>query len=142
MSDGKVSKIRTGWGFIEQPDESEIYFTQKDLRGIAFKELKKGDAVSFEIGIKDDGKTFATNIQKTNSPAIVNATVTRSPSEQVKNFWSVLWKGSWQTSRQAWNLRSLRSCCCAFQVFTHYTNMTQNSRRDALMASLFVTVQR
>jgi len=86
MSDGKVSKIRNGWGFIEQPDESEIYFTQKDLRGIAFKELKKGDAVSFEIGIKDDGKTFAANIKKTNAPAAVNANVTRSPSEQVKKL--------------------------------------------------------
>lgn len=86
MSEGKVSKIRTGWGFIEQSDESEIYFTQKELRGIAFKELKKGDAVSFEIGIKDDGKTFAANIQKANTPATVNANVTRSPSEQVKKL--------------------------------------------------------
>ncbi len=86
MSEGKVSKIRTGWGFIEQSDESEIYFTQRELRGIVFKELKKGDAVSFEIGIKDDGKTFAANIQKANAPATVNANVTRSPSEQVKKL--------------------------------------------------------
>lgn len=86
MSEGKISKIRTGWGFIEQSDESEIYFSQKDLRGIEFKDLKKGDAVSFEIGIKDDGKTFAANIQKANTPATVNANVTRSPSEQVKKL--------------------------------------------------------
>lgn len=86
MSEGKVSKIRTGWGFIEQLDESEIYFTQKELRGIAFKELKKGDTVSFEVGIKDDGKTFAANIQKVNATSTVNANVIRSPSEQVKKL--------------------------------------------------------
>lgn len=86
MSEGKVSKLRAGWGFIEQPDESEIYFTQKNLLGIAFKELERGDVVSFEIKLKDDGKTFAANIQKVSVEHAVKTTATRSPSEQVKKL--------------------------------------------------------
>jgi cold shock CspA family protein len=86
MAEGKISKKRSGWGFIEQADDSEIYFTKKDLHGVTFEELTKGDAVSFEVGIKDDGKTFAANIQKIKASVVINANVIRSPSEQVKKL--------------------------------------------------------
>lgn len=87
MAVGKISKKRAGWGFIELPDDSEIYFTKRELRGVTFEELVKGDAVSFEIGTKEDGKLFAASIQKVKNPVEVSgASVVRNPAEQVKKL--------------------------------------------------------
>ncbi|NOT20975.1 MAG: cold shock domain-containing protein [Sideroxydans sp.] len=87
MADGKISKKRAGWGFIELPDDSEIYFTKKELRGLTFEELSKGDAVSFEVGTKEDGKSFAANIQKIKASSVaLNQNIVRSPAEQVKKL--------------------------------------------------------
>lgn len=90
MVEGKIAVLKSNWGFIEQADESKIYFSHFGLKGFAFKDLKKGDAVTFDIEFKEDGKTFAANIQKitgVQKKGVALSTsklgVTRSPAVQV-----------------------------------------------------------
>lgn len=93
MADGRVDALKNNWGFIEQSDESKIYFSHKNLDGVAFKELRIGDYVSFEVGVREDGKNFATRIHKISRQVAPSATtfiaatsLTRSPAEQVKKL--------------------------------------------------------
>ena len=93
MAEGKIDALKFNWGFIEQADESKVYFSQKSLEGITFKELKKGDRVSYEVGFKEDGKTFATSIRKivgngapSTATSLAAERLSRSPAAQVKKL--------------------------------------------------------
>jgi cold shock protein len=44
------------FGFIARENEpKDLFFHSKDLSGVAFEELKEGDAVTFEIAQTDKG---------------------------------------------------------------------------------------
>ncbi|MEK7512800.1 MAG: cold shock domain-containing protein [Patescibacteria group bacterium] len=44
------------FGFIAREGEAkDLFFHSKDLSGVAFEELKEGDAVTFEVGQTEKG---------------------------------------------------------------------------------------
>lgn len=52
-----------GFGFIAREGEAkDLFFHSKDLNGVAFDSLKKGDKVTFELGDGPKGP-FAQNVQ-------------------------------------------------------------------------------
>lgn len=52
------------FGFIARENEpKDLFFHSKDLNGVAFEDLKVGDAVTFEIAQTDKGPA-ATNVTR------------------------------------------------------------------------------
>ena len=53
-----------GFGFITyEGQQKDLFFHSKELQGVAFDDLKVGDAVSFEITEGEKGPS-ATNVQR------------------------------------------------------------------------------
>lgn len=51
MSQGKIKKItQKGFGFIETPDGTDLFFHSSSVDGERFEELKEGQVVNFEVG--------------------------------------------------------------------------------------------
>lgn len=57
MKTGKIARLTDrGFGFItEDSGSSDIFFHSNELQGVAFNDLKVGDAVQFEIGDSPKG---------------------------------------------------------------------------------------
>ena len=54
-----------GFGFITPEGETkDIFFHSKDLSGVAFDDLKAGDAVTFEVVTDDQGRPNAKNVTR------------------------------------------------------------------------------
>lgn len=66
MALGKIASLRKkqNWGFIEEENESKVYFSHMELVDVKFPELKVNDRISYEIAFKEDGKTYAKGIQR------------------------------------------------------------------------------
>ncbi len=62
---GTIKKLTDrGFGFIGREGEAkDLFFHSKDLQGVAFDDLKVGDAVTFEVSDTDKGPA-ATNVQR------------------------------------------------------------------------------
>ncbi len=62
---GKVKKIMSGrrFGFIELDRKKDIFFHCSDVEG-DFKDLEKGDLVSYEIILGRNGKNKAVKVHK------------------------------------------------------------------------------
>ena len=54
---GTIKKLNErGFGFIEQEGQTgDLFFHKTALTGVAFEELKEGDAVSFEVKLGEEG---------------------------------------------------------------------------------------
>lgn len=53
-----------GFGFITREGEAkDLFFHSKELNGVAFDELKVGDAVTFEVVDTEKGQS-ATNVSR------------------------------------------------------------------------------
>lgn len=53
-----------GFGFIAREGETkDLFFHSKELKGVAFDDLKVGDAVTFEVAESDKGPN-AVNVAK------------------------------------------------------------------------------
>ena len=65
MKQGKIARLTDrGFGFItEDGGTSDIFFHSNELQGVAFNDLKVGDAVQFEVGESPKGPN-ATNVNK------------------------------------------------------------------------------
>lgn len=57
MKTGKIARLTDrGFGFItEDGGTSDLFFHSNELQGVAFNDLKVGDAVQFEIGESPKG---------------------------------------------------------------------------------------
>ncbi len=62
---GTIKRItEKGFGFIAREGETkDLFFHSNELRGVAFEDLKVGDAVTFEIAQSDKGPN-ATNVAR------------------------------------------------------------------------------
>lgn len=51
MPQGSIKKLVAdrGFGFIEG-DKGEVFFHHSEVQGVAFEELREGQAVEFEVG--------------------------------------------------------------------------------------------
>jgi len=66
MEQGKISRIVAdrGFGFISREgQDKDLFFHSKELQGVAFEELKEGDAVEFEVSDSPKGPN-ATKVSK------------------------------------------------------------------------------
>lgn len=65
MKTGKIARVTDrGFGFItEDGGTTDIFFHSNELQGVAFNELKAGDAVQFEIGDSPKGPN-AVNVSR------------------------------------------------------------------------------
>lgn len=53
-----------GFGFISREGEAkDLFFHSKELKGVAFDELKVGDAVTFEV-VQGEKGPAATNVSR------------------------------------------------------------------------------
>ena len=51
MTQGKIKKItQKGFGFIETPDGTDLFFHCSSVDGERFEELKQGQVVNFDVG--------------------------------------------------------------------------------------------
>ncbi|MDO8572223.1 MAG: cold shock domain-containing protein [bacterium] len=61
---GTINSLREGYGFISREGEAkDLFFHAKELRGVAFDELKKGDELTFEV-IETEKGAAATNVAR------------------------------------------------------------------------------
>ena len=62
---GTIKRLtEKGFGFIAREGETkDLFFHSNELRGVAFEDLKVGDAVTFEIAQSDKGPN-ATNVAR------------------------------------------------------------------------------
>ena len=62
---GTIKRLtEKGFGFIAREGETkDLFFHSNELRGVAFEDLKVGDAVTFEIAQSDKGPN-ATNVTR------------------------------------------------------------------------------
>ncbi len=62
---GKIAKtMERGFGFIAREGEGkDLFFHSKELQGVAFDDLKPGDAVTFEV-INTEKGPAATNVRR------------------------------------------------------------------------------
>jgi cold shock protein len=69
MSDSKTSgtvktKNERRFGFISREGEAkDLFFHEKDLKGVSFDDLNEGDKVTFEVTQTEKGLN-ATNVEK------------------------------------------------------------------------------
>ena len=66
MNNGKIKTLvkDRGFGFIARDGQSkDLFFHSKDLNGVAFDDLKEGDAVTFEVAEGPKGPN-AVNVQR------------------------------------------------------------------------------
>lgn len=66
MRKGKVKfyNIEKGFGFIFPDDnQEEIFFHKTELEKSGYQKLNTGDAVTFDVSTKKNGKVQAINIQ-------------------------------------------------------------------------------
>jgi CspA family cold shock protein len=65
MSQGTIKTLTDrGFGFIAREGEAkDLFFHAKELSGVAFDDLKVGDAVTFEVVEGDKGPS-ATNVAR------------------------------------------------------------------------------
>lgn len=58
MEKGTIKTLtERGFGFITREGEAkDLFFHSKDLNGVAFDELKVGDAVTFEVVATEKGQ--------------------------------------------------------------------------------------
>ncbi len=60
----KTLLMEKGFGFISREGETkDLFFHSKELKGVAFDELKVGDSVTFEVVQSDKGPA-ATNVAR------------------------------------------------------------------------------
>jgi len=67
MPKGKIKKVieGKGYGFIRAEDRREIFFHMSSLQGLAFKDLKEGDPVEFDVEKDKLGRGFkALNVRR------------------------------------------------------------------------------
>jgi len=51
MQTGTIARLNNGYGFISQEgQEKDLFFHANELEGVAFDDLREGDAVQFEVG--------------------------------------------------------------------------------------------
>lgn len=69
MPRGKIKKLVTdrGFGFIEGEGD-DLFFHHSEIKGVAFEELREGQAVEYEIGQGRKGPC-ATSVQVDESAA-------------------------------------------------------------------------
>ncbi len=62
---GTIAKLmERGFGFIAREGEAkDLFFHSKELQGVAFDDLKVGDAVTFEV-INSEKGPAATNVRR------------------------------------------------------------------------------
>ena len=63
--EGQIKKLTDkNFGFIGvEGEEKDLFFHASELDGVAFEELREGDAVTFEVSDTDKGKA-ATQVKK------------------------------------------------------------------------------
>lgn len=65
MENGKIKTLVRDrkFGFIAREGKPDIFFHADALQGVAYDDLKEGDAVTFSEGApKPDGRTAAENV--------------------------------------------------------------------------------
>ena len=64
---GTIKVLKNGFGFIKSEEtENDTFFHVSGLKWVEFDELKEWDAVSFEIGEGNNGKTQWINVELDN----------------------------------------------------------------------------
>ncbi len=65
MEKGTIKTLTDrGFGFIAREGETkDLFFHNKDLKGVTFNELKVGDAVTFEVVVGEKGPA-AVNVSR------------------------------------------------------------------------------
>lgn len=65
MEQGTIKRLTDrGFGFISREgNDKDLFFHSKELRGVAFEELREGDKVQFEVGESPKGPN-AINVSK------------------------------------------------------------------------------
>ena len=64
---GTIVSIGThGYGFLDYGRDRDLFFHLRDVIGgeTAFRELKRGDRVRFDLGERDDGRPKAKFVQR------------------------------------------------------------------------------
>ncbi len=63
---GTIKKLNERrFGFIAREGEAkDLFFHEKDLKGVTFDELKEGDTVSFDVDTTGEKGPAAVNVQK------------------------------------------------------------------------------
>jgi CspA family cold shock protein len=57
MTNGVIRLLdgERGYGFVSSDSGRDIFFHYSELRGVTFKALKKGQSVSYRVGLGDKG---------------------------------------------------------------------------------------
>jgi len=57
MSNGKIRLLdgERGYGFVSNHSGRDIFFHYTELEGVKFQTLKKGQSVSYRVGLGDKG---------------------------------------------------------------------------------------
>ena len=56
MSEGKITRLNQGFGFIARDgEEKDLFFHANELVGVEFDDLREGDMLTFEVGQSDKG---------------------------------------------------------------------------------------
>lgn len=51
MPQGKIKRLTDrGFGFIDTGDGEDLFFHMSSLQGIAFEQLREGQAVTYDVG--------------------------------------------------------------------------------------------
>lgn len=60
---GKVIWFKKTYGFIKQAEGEDLFVHWSDIVSDGFKTLKKGQTVSYEIGLNNKGQPKAINVK-------------------------------------------------------------------------------
>ena len=65
MAEGTIARLTDrGFGFISRDgEEKDLFFHSKELRGVAYEDLREGDKVTFEVGESPKGPN-AVNVSR------------------------------------------------------------------------------
>ncbi len=57
MSNGKIRLLdgERGYGFVSSNSGKDIFFHYSQLQGVEFQTLKKGQSLSYKVGLGDKG---------------------------------------------------------------------------------------
>jgi CspA family cold shock protein len=51
MAQGKIKRLTDrGFGFIDTGDGQDLFFHMSNLQGVAFEQLREGQAVTYDVG--------------------------------------------------------------------------------------------